>query len=87
MHFVSWKVGNDLGFFWQIDLAERVERMKISPKQEEHLHQGIKKGKFKEDVVTPDKVKGTVAAAQLRATFYPKFENEKSDQEVILSSK
>jgi hypothetical protein len=28
------------------------------------------------------KLKETVAHAQLRATFYPKFENEKSDQEV-----
>ena len=30
-------------------------------------------------------VKGLVVQAQLRATFYPKFENEKSDQEVNLS--
>lgn len=27
-------------------------------------------------------MKGTLAQAQLRATFYPKFENEKSDQEI-----
>ncbi|KAG0576428.1 hypothetical protein KC19_5G079000 [Ceratodon purpureus] len=66
----------------QDDLADRVERMKIGSKEEEHQHQGKKKGKIKEDVVTPEKVKGTVADAQLRATFYPKFENEKSDQEV-----
>jgi hypothetical protein len=58
--------------------------MKIGPTKEEHHHEGKKKGKTKEDVVTPDKVKTTVAEAQLRATFYPKFENEKSDQEVIL---
>lgn len=66
----------------QADLAYRVEKMKISPTKEEHHHEGKKKGKTKEDVVTPDKVKTTVAEAQLRATFYPKFENEKSDQEV-----
>lgn len=30
--------------------------------------------------------KSTFSQAQVRATFYPKFENEKSDQEVIHSS-
>lgn len=39
----------------------------------------------KEEIVAPKKVKGSVAQAQLRATFYPKFENEKSDQEVNFS--
>jgi len=54
------------------------DRLKdVSAEKIEHQHKG-KKG----DTATPKKVKGTVAQAQLRATFYPKFENEKSDQEV-----
>lgn len=53
----------------------------VSAEKEEYQHKG-KKG----DVATPKKVKGTVAQAQLRATFYPKFENEKSDQEVTTPS-
>ena len=28
-------------------------------------------------------IRGAFAQAQIRATFYPKFENEKSDQEVV----
>lgn len=58
-----------------------VDRSKaVSVGMREHQQKG-KKG----DVATPKKVKGTVAQAQLRATFYPKFENEKSDQEVVCS--
>lgn len=36
----------------------------------------------KEEVAVHKKVKVSIAQAQIRATFYPKFENEKSDQEV-----
>lgn len=36
----------------------------------------------KGEVTVHKKVKVSIAQAQIRATFYPKFENEKSDQEV-----
>lgn len=50
----------------------------VNRKNEGHINKG-----GKGTVVKSKKVNRTVAQAQLLATFYPKFENEKSDQEVI----
>jgi len=61
----------------RLEPAETDLSKDLSAEKKEHQHKG-KKG----DTGTPKKVKGTVSQAQLRATFYPKFENEKSDQEV-----
>uniref|UniRef100_A0A7I4CXU8 tRNA ligase phosphodiesterase domain-containing protein n=1 Tax=Physcomitrium patens TaxID=3218 RepID=A0A7I4CXU8_PHYPA len=49
----------------------------VNRKNEGHINKG-----GKGTVVKSKKVNRTVAQAQLLATFYPKFENEKSDQEV-----
>lgn len=38
---------------------------------------------FKSNILENFTVDNTYSLAQIRATFYPKFENEKSDQEVI----
>lgn len=55
--------------------AAAADQSLVSMENDKELHEDVPPGSSKQ-------VRTTFAQAQLRATFYPKFENEKSDQEV-----
>jgi hypothetical protein len=57
--------------------TKRDKEMNVDPSRLTELFKGPLGSDFNEDA-------NTFARAQVRATFYPKFENEKSDQEVCI---
>lgn len=57
--------------------VERENEANMDPSKLTELFKGPLGAGFNEDA-------NTFARAQVRATFYPKFENEKSDQEVCI---
>lgn len=58
-------------------VSEREKEVEEGPSRLTELFKGPLGADFNED-------SNTFARAQVRATFYPKFENEKSDQEVCI---
>jgi hypothetical protein len=57
--------------------TKRENEIDADPSRLTELFKGLLGSDFNEDA-------NTFARAQVRATFYPKFENEKSDQEVCI---
>lgn len=62
----------------RLEAAETSRSNDVSAEEIEYQYK-----RRKGDTSTPKEVMRTVAQAQLQATFYPKFENEMPDREVI----
>lgn len=62
--------------------APKIEAVKTPNEQKSALLSKLFKGSLLENFTVDN---STFSKAQIRATFYPKFENEKSDQEVVIS--
>lgn len=72
---------------WVVKRAggSNADRSVVGEEQSRGLHldkEDVTPSAQKGEVAVHKKVKVSIAQAQIRATFYPKFENEKSDQEV-----